>query len=164
MKIQQTETTIEFRTAYDGSGDYYSEITGLDCSVEPSLTKQSFREEADINNIVNRLLRGELVNNLNEKPLQYGDVSEITDYHTSLNQVKAAENLFMQIPAEIRVQFNNDPGQFVDFVNDPKNSDALIEMGLATRKGEPPTGGGDGLPNVPAPTPVDGTPGTEPTP
>lgn len=154
-------TTVEFRTAYDGSGDYYSEITGLDCSVEPSLTKQSFREEADINNIVKRLLQGELINNLNEKPLQYGDVTEILDYHASLNQVKAAETLFMQIPAEIRIKFNNDPGQFVDFVNDPKNQEALVQMGLATRKVEPSTGGGDGLPNVPASTPVDGSTGTK---
>lgn len=130
----KTMSSPEFRTAYDESNSYYSEITGIDCSVEPSRTHQSFADESDINNIVKRLLRGELLNNLNEHPLKYGDVSEIADYHTSLNQVRAAENLFMQIPAEIRVKFDNDPGKFVDFVNDPKNAEALIEMGLATRR------------------------------
>jgi len=152
MKLQP-ETTTEFRTAYDNAGAFYSEITGLDCSVEPSMTKQAFAEEADINNIVKRLLRGELINNLNEKPLQYGDVSQITDYHTSLNQVKAAENLFMQLPAQIRFKFDNDPGQFVEFVNDPKNSDAIVEMGLSP-KAESSTGGGDANQIQQAPTPV----------
>ena len=42
------------------------------------------------------------------------------------------------------------------------NQEALIEMSLATRKDEPSTGGGDGLPNVPAPTPVVGSSGTKP--
>jgi hypothetical protein len=38
----------------------------------------------------------------------------------------------MEIPSEIRKQFNNNAGEFFNFVQDPNNQPELVKMGLAT--------------------------------
>jgi hypothetical protein len=39
--------------------------------------------------------------------------------------------MFMSLPAKIRSRFQNDPGAFLDFVQNPENRDEMIELGLA---------------------------------
>ena len=39
--------------------------------------------------------------------------------------------MFEELPSQIRKKFNNDPAQFLDFVQNENNKDALYEMGLA---------------------------------
>ena len=35
--------------------------------------------------------------------------------------------MFEALPAELRREFNNDPAQFIEYVNDPENIDSLAE-------------------------------------
>lgn len=102
--------------------------TGLHCK-DPSLAKQSFAEDADINTIVNRFgLTGQLPTNVNI-PLQ-GDFKGIFDYMTAMNTIIAANRAFMTMPAKVRTRFNNDPGVFLDFCHDPENYDEATKLGL----------------------------------
>lgn len=117
---------IEFRNAYSDPLDI-----GIDCSVSPSLTKQSFHDECDINNIVNRGIRDGILTHLNEGTAQYVDVTQYLSYQESLNVVIAAQNAFNELPAEIRYEFANDPARYVDFCSNPKNLPRMIELGLA---------------------------------
>ena len=45
-----------------------------------------------------------------------------------------AQDMFESLPADIRTKFGNDPGRFLDFVEDPQNEEELIELGLKPRQ------------------------------
>lgn len=101
--------------------------------VGESRTKQAFKDETDINNILRKHEKGLLVDHLNEHQGNYGDFLDAPDYHTALNRIHEADTAFMTIPAEIRAKFENDPALFLDFVQNPDNLDEMREMGLAKR-------------------------------
>jgi phage internal scaffolding protein len=93
------------------------------------LAQQQFRDEADINTILERFGRtGELVVPVNVP--KFGDYSDVTDYHSAMNMVIEAQDSFDRLPAKIRAEFDNDPGKFVDFVMDDNNRDKAVELGL----------------------------------
>lgn len=106
-----------------------SVATGLACC-DPSLAHQSFKEEADINEIVRRFgLTGVIPQGL--KVPTYQDFEDVFDFQTAQNALVAADRAFMALPAEIRKRFGNNAGEFVDFCSDPKNLDEMRKMGLA---------------------------------
>ena len=122
----------------DGSRD-----VSLYCP-EESLTQQHMAAECDINNILDNWEKnGVLPTHVNQAVGEYLDIGEVGDYQTSLNIVKAAQDSFMLLPSQIRAQFDNDPGVFYNFVSDPKNADALADLGFSPHRGEggaePPT-------------------------
>lgn len=127
----------------------YFDVVGLDqggveCQ-EASLTVQSSKDECDINNIVNKLLRsGEPLPELRGV---YADLSGMPDLQSALDQVVAADEAFMALPARVRTFFDNDPVKLVAFAQDPANLPKAIELGLAEPKASLP-------PSQPAPGPV----------
>ena len=97
--------------------------------VKPSRTKQSFRDECDINNILRQFnVTGQL--RIGSVQPQYGDFSGITDYQSALNAVMAAQDSFLQLPAKVRAKFDNDPALFVEFASDEANKDEMKALGL----------------------------------
>jgi phage internal scaffolding protein len=95
----------------------------------PSRTKQSFRDECDINHILRQFnVTGQLPTG-SVQP-QYGDFSGITDYQSALNAVMAAQDSFLQLPAKVRAKFDNDPALFVEFASDEANRDEMKALGL----------------------------------
>jgi phage internal scaffolding protein len=120
------------RSLYNYDRDVASDESGLACD-DPTLAQQQFRDEADINTILERFGRtGEVV--VPVRAPQFGDYSEVTDYHAAMNMIIEAQNAFDALPARLRKQFDNDPGRFVDFVMDDSNRDKAIEMGLIARE------------------------------
>lgn len=99
---------------------------------KPSLVKTDMQNECDINQIMKKFERNGLIEHLNEHQAQYGDFTNAPGYHDAMNIVIEADNMFASVPAKIRSQFNNDPAQFLEYVQDPKNKDDLEKMGLAT--------------------------------
>jgi phage internal scaffolding protein len=71
-----------------------------------------------------------LIEHQRDHPGQYGDFTS-NDYQESMNIVAKAQSMFNQLPSQIRNEFDNDPAQFLDFVQDPQNEDQLVDMGLA---------------------------------
>jgi len=98
---------------------------------ETSLVQASLEAETDINNIMRKYEQTQQWTHVNRYMEQYADVSDVTDYKTSLERMYAADEMFMSLPARIREQFQNDPGNFVEFATNPDNLDVLREMGLA---------------------------------
>ena len=97
--------------------------------VGASRTKQSFRDECDINNILRKFnVTGQLP--IGSVQPEYGDFSGVTDYQSALNAVMAAQDSFLQLPAKVRSKFNNDPALFVDFASDEANKDEMKALGL----------------------------------
>lgn len=105
--------------------------------VGKSKTVASAQAECDINNILAKYKKTGLIEHARQHVGHYGDFTGIQDYQTSLNQVMAAQAMFMSLPASLRSRFSNDPGQFLDFVINPANEAELIKLGLANPKPAP---------------------------
>jgi len=118
----------KFRTGYNYDTNQVSDETGLSCGDE-SLAIQSAEEEANINTIVRRFgISGELPNDL--RMPQSGDFTNLPDFHTAMNMVRAAQEEFLRVPAEVRARFGNDPQKFMAFVEDDANRDEARKLGL----------------------------------
>lgn len=99
---------------------------------KPSLTKQEYSEELDINNIIKKFqTTGELPN---IKRGFYADVTQLPDYHEAMNIVAETNQNFATLPAAIRSRFNNNPAEMLDWVADPKNAQEATKMGLLRAK------------------------------
>jgi len=99
----------------------------------PSRTKQSFRDECDINNILRQFnVTGQLP--VGSVQPQYGDFSGITDYQSALNAVMVAQDSFLALPAKVRARFDNDPALFVEFASDEANKDEMKALGLLSQE------------------------------
>lgn len=103
----------------------------VDCSVEPSRTKQSFKESSDINVIMQRARKTGLITHLSTRHPVYADVSQMTDFRQSLEQVRQVEEFFDHLPARVREHFANEPASFLEYMNEPgRTVDELKELGL----------------------------------
>ena len=112
--------------------DKNSSLSTLSFS-KPSLTKQSFRDECDINNILRQFnVTGQLP--VGSVQPQYGDFSGITDYQSALNAVMAAQDSFLALPAKLRARFDNDPALFVEFASDEANKEEMKALGLLSQE------------------------------
>lgn len=119
-----------------------------------SLTKQAFKKECDINQIMKQYQKNGLLDHLNTHQGNYGDFLNYQDYHTSLNKILASKDAFNSIPSEIRAKFNNDPSEFMDFAQKEENHDQMVKMGLAHPRREPEAPEGeDEPPSLPLPLP-----------
>lgn len=116
------------RTPYNYDMDAASNESGLACE-EPSLAQQHFKDECDINTILERF---NVTGMLPDAPLspRYGDFSGIGDYHSAMNRVIAARNEFAALPAQIRARFDNDPAKLIEFIEDESNRSEAEELGL----------------------------------
>lgn len=94
-----------------------------------TLTKQSFKDECNVNNILEKHKNTNVLK-VNKQKGEYGDFSNSIDYSDALNLVINANEQFESLPAAIRKQFNNDPVEFLSFCSDEKNYPKMIEMGL----------------------------------
>ncbi len=101
--------------------------------VGKSRTKQSFREESEISNILSRYVRTGVADHMNAHEGEYGFASSL-DFHQAMNLVTKADQMFEALPAVLRKRFNGAPGEFLDFVQNPENQEEMIKLGLANRK------------------------------
>nr|QJB20722.1 MAG: internal scaffolding protein [Microvirus sp.] len=119
---------------------------GVDCGYDqetgeelPSRTKQSFRDECDINNIMRRYETTGVIQHVAGSVPEFGDYISELDFQQSMNAVLEAQELFAQLPARVRDRFGNDPAQMLAFLGDEKNKDEAIKLGLVNPPAaEPP--------------------------
>lgn len=100
---------------------------------KPSKTKQSFREECDINNILKKFAATGQINHLRDNP-QYADFSTVEDYQHALSTVLLAQDQFAGLSAQVRDRFANDPNKFLQFMSDPQNATEMVKLGLAKKR------------------------------
>lgn len=94
--------------------------------------EQSHKAEADINNIIKKhgidLIQKTAL--LRSQEYQFDDVTG-NDFQEAMFKVTKAKQTFEKLPSPIRKKFDNNPAMFLDFVQNPENSQQMIEMGLA---------------------------------
>lgn len=123
--------TVFLRAEYNYDMFTASLESGLKCE-DPSLTRQSEAEDADINVLVKRFGLGQPLPQGVRMP-QSGDFTGVSNFHEAMNVVIAARESFAVMPAEVRSRFGNDPGAFVDFCLDEKNRDEALKLGLVEK-------------------------------
>lgn len=92
---------------------------------------EATHRDSDINHLIQRYNLGDLsaLSGV-DKPPVFGDFRKAVSYEDSKQAVIDAERQFMTLPAELRAKFNNDPGQLLKWLDDPKNFDEAIQLGL----------------------------------
>jgi phage internal scaffolding protein len=121
-KTEPKITDIQFRTGYSPHVRVSFETTGL------SRTKQSFKNECDVNNILKNYNKtGVMPDNYN--PGEYRDLDG-TDYQEYMQTVASANSMFEELPSALRKRFKNDPAQLLSFVHDDKNVAEAHNLGL----------------------------------
>lgn len=132
---------VFLRTEFNYDRDQSSRDSGLsmvdaDGVLDVGKTQQHFAAECDINTIVERFgLTGQLPEVV-KLPMS-GDFTGVTDFQSALNAVIEARESFMELPADVRARFSNDPQRLLEFVADPKSRDEGIKLGLFKAPVEP---------------------------
>jgi len=97
-------------------------------------TEQQHENECNINTIMRKMHAQGIIPHY-ETGGNFGDFTSIDDFQTAQNRIIAANNDFMALPAELRAKFDNDPGQLLQFLENPDNREACQEMGLLAPPG-----------------------------
>lgn len=111
-----------------------------------SLAVQSEKDNCDINVIVRRFgVTGQLP--VVARPPTYEDFGGVFDFQSAMNMIRASEESFAEMSAEVRKRFNNDPHEFVDFCTKEENLPEMRKLGLAVPEVvEPPVVAPSGAP------------------
>lgn len=106
---------------------------GTFCTLEEGKTRQEFRAESDINNLMKR---GEaaIVPALRDGGF-FADVSQIGDLHDCLEKVRRATDVFAALPPDVRSAFDNEPALFTKAFDSPEGIAKLRELKIVA---EPP--------------------------
>ena len=111
-------------------------IPGLSCT-DKTRTQQHFRNECDINMIVQRAINtGNTQVFTTTQRAQYYDCSAYSDYQSALEMLDNVADDFYSLPSRIRKEFGNDPDKYVSFMSDPRNAAKAVELGLLEGSGE----------------------------
>lgn len=120
------------RSPYNYDRREASRFSGVDTGTDTP-TQQSQEAQANINNIVANFIKTGMVPVVEGRiPLEV-DFADIFDFQDAQNTIAQAQSVFMELPAQMRSEFNNDAGRFVAFCSDPDNKEKMYKMGLAIR-------------------------------
>ncbi len=98
---------------------------------KPTMTQQHFRDECDINKIVERAIRtGDTTVFTSTQRAEFYDASAITDYVDAMALIDDVNDDFNSLPSATRAMFGNNVSQYVEFMSNPANWDKARELGL----------------------------------
>lgn len=98
-----------------------------------SRTKQQFKDECDINTILQRYERQGIDPAVLQANPQYLDLTDSQTFEEAATIVANAKSLFEELPTAVKVKFNNSPKAFLEFAEDPKNGEQMVEWGLGEK-------------------------------
>jgi len=93
-------------------------------SEDQTMTKQSFQEECNINNIMAKYQKTGVIDHVQANKPEYGFATGL-DFKESVDLIQKADDMFSDLPSTVRENFENDPSQFLDYAQDPANQDTL---------------------------------------
>lgn len=109
--------------------------------VEPTLTQQHFRDECDVNRIVERAIRtGDTTVFTSAQRAEFYDASVVTDYADAMAMIDDVNDDFNSLPSATRAMFGNSVSQYVEWMCNPLNWDKARELGLLSGGEVPATG------------------------
>lgn len=121
-------------------------------------TKQSFKDECDINKIIARHTRTGVITHQNNNTPNYGYATG-QDFASAMRTVTDAQNAFNNLSDEIQQRFNGNPSELLEFIENPENQKKGAQLGLWPE--DPTEAPTEPLKQPPEPTPEEKT-DTEP--
>lgn len=110
----------------------------------PEMTKQSFKDQCDINRIMASYAKTGVIAHMRD-PGTYENLPDSMDYHHAMNVVTKSREAFEALPANLRDRFVNEPQQLLRFLGNTDNKDEAIKLGLIPRP-KPPEAPQEGSP------------------
>lgn len=106
----------------------------IEFDAESNRTHGEFRQECNINNIMKKYQRSGFVDHVAKHGPRYGEFPAM-DFREALEFLQESQEMFDELPSEVRREFDNDPAAFLEYVQDPANMERLGEWGFLD---EPP--------------------------
>ena len=103
----------------------------VDCK-EKTKTLQHLKDQVDVNNIIDKFVKTGVLESSNRKSF-FGDCTS-DDYQECLNKVLVAQDSFESLSAKVKARFKNDPVELMQFLEDDKNRDEAVVLGLVNPK------------------------------
>lgn len=131
-EVIEREATPIWKTPHNHDTEFESARTAL-FTPEPSLTKQEFKEDADINVILERFLKTGQVPAM-VLPEHFADNTTRKTYFEAATAAAEANDLFYRLPPALRGEHLNDPTRWADAVVtavQTNDRDALAKLGIA---------------------------------
>lgn len=100
----------------------------------PFRAKQSFKDQCDINRILDRAKRTGVVSHLQRHQGTFGDFRNF-DFEDAQFKLAHANSIFYDLGAEVRKEFGNSPAKFFKFASDPANAEKLAQIPELARPG-----------------------------
>ena len=92
-------------------------------------TEQSHKKECDVNQIIKKYDKTGLIQHVSRFEAKYGDTRGV-DFKAAMDLIAGAESSFETLPAKVRKRFKNSPKEMLDFMDDPKNREEAVKLGL----------------------------------
>lgn len=102
-------------------------------NVGDMLTKQEFKDDCDINMIMIKYRKTGELEHVKDYLGTSTDNYERTiegGYQEMRNSILEADQAFAELPSAFRASLENDPGQFLAWIDNPENRPEAVEMGL----------------------------------
>lgn len=129
----------KWRRQYDEPVDQQFGDKAATINLEDSLTVQSFKDDTDINVLMDRMgVKDGSLLPIAPDPRYFGDFTVEVDLRQALEQVRIAQQRFMLLPARVRSMFSNNPAELLEFVEDPANREEAVKLGLLAPPPSPP--------------------------
>lgn len=97
---------------------------------QPSMTEQAHKAECDIHGILNKHKKTGILSHVAQYKGEYSNMIDAPDFHEMQNIIADAKTMFESVPSHIRKEFNNDAGQYLEFMQNPDNVEKIQQYGL----------------------------------
>lgn len=118
------------------------------------VTKQSHKDECDINRILKQYQKTGLITHVQSARPTYTDLPNDIDFQSAMNTIIKANDVFADLPAKVRAAFDNDPATFLAAFDDPSQAEKLREYGLLNPLAPEATSAPPAPPPAPTPSPT----------
>jgi len=108
-------TKIQFRTPFTPRVS-----VSIDFTKSKNHTRSEQAPATDINNIVKRFHKTGVIDWVANNEPQFGDFTNI-NFEEIQNKVAQGKQLFESLPAHVRKEFNNNPSEFIEFIQTKDN-------------------------------------------
>lgn len=110
----------------------------VDCG-GPTKTEQQHKDRLNITTIMAKARAQGMMPQMERiQSAKYGDFTNQTDFQELHDRVIRAKDEFAQLPSDVRNRFHNDPGELIEFINNPDNLEESYDLGLRKRPIEKP--------------------------
>jgi len=95
-----------------------------------SLTEQHHGETVKIHNILRQYQNTGFVSHTSKHEPMYADMVDAPNFYEAQCILAQTSSMFQEVPAKLRKQFDNDPGKYLEFIQNPENKAEMEELGI----------------------------------